>query len=205
MAAGMISDQEKKGFLIHLAAYVVVNAALVAVNLATEPQEWWFIWPLLGWGIGIGAHALALYLHARSADGGQMARPEARGFITHLFVYVAVNLLLVIVNLRTTPNVLWFQWPLLGWGLGLVVHGLLIGTGRATPPAAARPAGAAAPAKRAGKSPARSAAKSSAKSPAKTASKSPAKPPARRSAKTARAGAGRTRRPPGRRGAAKKG
>ena len=80
----------------------------------------------------------------RSADGGLMARPEARGFITHLFAYVTVNLLLVIVNLRTTPNVLWFQWPLLGWGLGLVVHGLLIGTGRATPPAAARPAGAAA-------------------------------------------------------------
>jgi hypothetical protein len=43
-----------------------------------------------------------------------------RGFRNHLIVYVAVNLLLLVVNLLTTPGRLWFVWPLVGWGIGLV-------------------------------------------------------------------------------------
>jgi hypothetical protein len=48
-----------------------------------------------------------------------------RGFYIHLSVYVAVNIGLVAVNLLTTPKILWFQWPLLGWGIGLAVHAVL--------------------------------------------------------------------------------
>src|SRR5207249_4353838 len=51
----------KLGFIIHLTAYVVVNAILIAINLTTSTQHLWFKWPLLGWGIGILAHALALF------------------------------------------------------------------------------------------------------------------------------------------------
>jgi hypothetical protein len=36
-------------------------------------------------------------------------------------VYVLVNLLLVGINLLT-PGRLWFYWPLLGWGIGLLAH-----------------------------------------------------------------------------------
>lgn len=49
------------GFYIHLAAYVVVNALLVGVNLLTTPGRLWFFWPLLGWGTGLLAHALAAF------------------------------------------------------------------------------------------------------------------------------------------------
>ncbi len=52
----------KFGFFIHLSAYVIVNLALVAINLMTTPQYFWFIWPLMGWGIGIAFHALATFL-----------------------------------------------------------------------------------------------------------------------------------------------
>lgn len=52
-------------------------------------------------------------------------RVEAKiGFYVHAAVYVSVNILLTIINLTTSPQYLWFQWPLVGWGVGLFFHGL---------------------------------------------------------------------------------
>lgn len=53
--------EARMGFWVHLAVYVVVNAILVAVNLLTKPENLWFYWPLLGWGIGIAFHALKVF------------------------------------------------------------------------------------------------------------------------------------------------
>ena len=47
-----------------------------------------------------------------------------RDFYIHLSVYIAVNTLLIIINLTTASESLWFKWPLLGWGIGLVFHAL---------------------------------------------------------------------------------
>ena len=52
----------KLGFRSHLMAYAIVNAGLLAINVATTPGEWWFFWPMLGWGIGVAAHAAAVYM-----------------------------------------------------------------------------------------------------------------------------------------------
>ena len=49
-----------------------------------------------------------------------------RGFQIHLAAYVAVNLLLIVINLLTTPTVLWFFWPLAGWGIGILAHGAAV-------------------------------------------------------------------------------
>jgi hypothetical protein len=43
-------------------------------------------------------------------------------FRTHASVFVAVNLLLIVIWATTTPGYPWFLWPLLGWGIGLVAH-----------------------------------------------------------------------------------
>ena len=52
-------------------------------------------------------------------------RVEAKiGFYIHLSVYIAVNILLIIVNISTSPQYLWFKWPLIGWGIGVFSHGL---------------------------------------------------------------------------------
>ncbi len=54
-------------------------------------------------------------------------RVEAKmGFYTHLSVYVAVILLLVAINVLSSPGTLWFQWPMLGWGVGVVLHALTV-------------------------------------------------------------------------------
>jgi hypothetical protein len=46
------------------------------------------------------------------------------GFYTHLLVYVLVNLgLLAISSASGRGN--WHVWPLLGWGLGLAIHGIV--------------------------------------------------------------------------------
>ena len=45
-------------FYVHLGVYVAVNALLIAINLSASPDALWFQWPLLGWGIGLGTHAV---------------------------------------------------------------------------------------------------------------------------------------------------
>jgi hypothetical protein len=48
------------GFYIHLSVYILVNAVLLIINvLSGEP--WWVQWPILGWGIGVVAHGLAVF------------------------------------------------------------------------------------------------------------------------------------------------
>jgi hypothetical protein len=46
------------------------------------------------------------------------------GFYIHLAVYVGVNALLVLINLVTIPDYIWFKWPMMGWGIGLFFHGM---------------------------------------------------------------------------------
>jgi hypothetical protein len=50
-----------KGFYVHATVYALVNAFLVAINLATSRGGWWSFWPLFGWGIGLIAHGIAVF------------------------------------------------------------------------------------------------------------------------------------------------
>lgn len=55
---------------------------------------------------------------------------ELKGFYIHLIVYVLVNLFLFVLNMLTSPRYLWFYWPLIGWGIGVVGHAFsVIGKG----------------------------------------------------------------------------
>jgi hypothetical protein len=51
---------------------------------------------------------------------------EIKGFYGNLIAYVIVNIGLVVINLLTSPAYLWFFWPMLGWGIGVVFHGLKV-------------------------------------------------------------------------------
>ncbi len=50
---------------------------------------------------------------------------EIRGFYHHLTAYVVVNAVLLVINMLTSPGHYWFFWPLLGWGIGVAIHGLI--------------------------------------------------------------------------------
>jgi len=50
-----------KGFYIHLIVYTVVNLILFSINMILSPDNLWFFWPLIGWGIRLAMHALSVY------------------------------------------------------------------------------------------------------------------------------------------------
>jgi hypothetical protein len=47
---------------------------------------------------------------------------KQKEFYGHLTSFVLVNLMLIAVNLMTSPEHLWFIYPLFGWGIGLASH-----------------------------------------------------------------------------------
>jgi hypothetical protein len=51
----------KLAFKVHVLAYLLVNAGLVAINLVTSPGYFWAVWPIIGWGLGLAAHGIATY------------------------------------------------------------------------------------------------------------------------------------------------
>lgn len=50
-----------KGFYIHLSQYIIVIAALFAINLWQGATHLWAVWPALGWGIGVLFHGLRVF------------------------------------------------------------------------------------------------------------------------------------------------
>ena len=43
-------------------------------------------------------------------------------FITHFAAFSSGNVLLIIINLMTGADTLWFLGPLLGWSIGITIH-----------------------------------------------------------------------------------
>lgn len=51
---------------------------------------------------------------------------ELKGFYGNLVSYIVVNLGLMILNLMTSPEHLWFFWPMFGWGIGVMFHAMKV-------------------------------------------------------------------------------
>jgi hypothetical protein len=62
--------EELKGFYSHALIYIVVNLGLMGLNLLTSPGYYWFVWPMLGWGIGLVAHGFSVF------GAGRLFGPE---------------------------------------------------------------------------------------------------------------------------------
>lgn len=63
--------------------------------------------------------------HEKATKAAQQVE-AITGFYIHSVVFVLVMVLLFFVNLLATPDVWWVQWPLLGWGIGVVAHYLAV-------------------------------------------------------------------------------
>ncbi len=62
--------EEKKGFFIHLAVYIIVNIGLVFLWWWTSSGSGhpWFVWTLGPWGIGLIFHGLAVFLFSKGSN-----------------------------------------------------------------------------------------------------------------------------------------
>lgn len=73
------AKEGKISFFINFTAYVIVNSLLLAINLLLVPQFPWFVFPLVGWGIGLtfhytfGVHLINKTLDAEEAHFEQVA------------------------------------------------------------------------------------------------------------------------------------
>ena len=68
----------KLGFFAHAAVFALVNLGLIALSLAGG--RGWAIFPLLGWGIGLMLHGVAVFLFAPGSNllEGMVQRERAR-------------------------------------------------------------------------------------------------------------------------------
>ena len=50
-----------KGFYSHLIVYLIAVPMFVAAGFYWPSDQPWYIWPILGWGVGVAAHGLAVF------------------------------------------------------------------------------------------------------------------------------------------------
>lgn len=51
---------------------------------------------------------------------------EIKGFYSHLLSYLIVMGVLIFINLKYSPEYLWFLWTMTGWGIGLFFHAVKV-------------------------------------------------------------------------------
>jgi hypothetical protein len=49
-----------------------------------------------------------------------------KGFYSHLAFYIVFNGIIIFINLKYSPNVLWFFWTTFSWGIGLFFHAVKV-------------------------------------------------------------------------------
>ena len=56
----LIDQRKLRGLYTHIVGYVLVMSGMAAINPMLTPRRVWFIFPLLGWGTGVLAHAVSV-------------------------------------------------------------------------------------------------------------------------------------------------
>ncbi len=49
---------------------------------------------------------------------------DIKAFYNHLITYLISTALLFVINFITNPDYIWAFWPMLGWGVGILSHGM---------------------------------------------------------------------------------
>jgi adenylate cyclase len=60
--------EAKRAFGRHVTVYVAVNLLLIAIWAITSRGYFWPIWPILGWGVGLGANYWGAFLRKPISD-----------------------------------------------------------------------------------------------------------------------------------------
>jgi sensor histidine kinase YesM len=62
----------------------------------------------------------------KSYERAQKRVKEIKSFYGNLISYCIIIPFLIIINLMTSPDNIWFYFPMLGWGIGLAAHGMSV-------------------------------------------------------------------------------
>jgi hypothetical protein len=130
------AEKGKRGFMAHLASYLGVNGFLFFIWLSTSTAFPWFLFPLLGWGIGIVNHFVSVKrkeqesreldtLPGMSASQLRIFRKFQKNrdsFASHIASTFSTSLLLFTINMITSPVFPWFVFPVGGMAIGLLSH-----------------------------------------------------------------------------------
>ena len=68
---------ELREFYTHLVVYLTINGVLALANWLTGPPRW-VLWPIFGWGIGLAAHAAAVFVVPHFVGADWEARTRER-------------------------------------------------------------------------------------------------------------------------------
>ena len=106
-----------RGVRAHWIAYLAVNGFLLLLNFLNGfGTGFWFLYPLLSWGIGISIHTSVIYIINR------YPYKSDRGFYIHFAVILIVSVYLLLLNLITGGHYLWFAWPVAAMSISVGVH-----------------------------------------------------------------------------------
>jgi len=125
--------ERQLAFWIHVAFYVGVNLTLCLINFLATPEFLWFFFPVLSWGLAVYFHFLfSQVFHESNIQKWKRALRSKRKtealvlFWIHAASYFGVNLFLVALNILTGSKNFWALWPIAGWSIGLLTHGLCL-------------------------------------------------------------------------------
>jgi len=106
-------------FLAHLGPYIIVIGALGLINVLTDPGGYlWFLWPAMGWGVGLAFHLFSILTDEIKDRTGKW-----HSFVEHAGSYLIIMGLLVTIYLMTNPGGYpWFLWPAGAWGAAVAIH-----------------------------------------------------------------------------------
>jgi hypothetical protein len=93
----------KVEFRIHLFSYIAVNLILAVINLLLSPETIWFIWPVLGWGIGLAVHAINVHFATNTSVKERMIEKEMKNNKTKRImkeVYLLISLVMLSSGLQ---------------------------------------------------------------------------------------------------------
>jgi len=63
--------KKKKEFYNHLTYWGVICTFLFILNMFTSPSTWWWIFPTLGWGLGVAIHGITTFGSLKDSDWEQ--------------------------------------------------------------------------------------------------------------------------------------
>lgn len=75
-AAQVSKARRRKWLAAHAAIFALVNGLLFAVNYLTTPGEWWVLFSVFFWGLGLAAHAGLSALVGRASSARALEGPK---------------------------------------------------------------------------------------------------------------------------------